>query len=108
VELRSAVVVVTGASSGIGRATATRFARQGSDVVVSARRRDRLDELAGEIRSLGRRALVVECDVGEWPQVRSLAEATMNEFGRADVLVNNAGVLGAARSIGSRSRMPSV
>jgi len=94
VKLDGAIVVVTGASSGIGRATAIEFARQGSDVVVAARRRERLDDLAGEVRALGRRALVLECDVGDWAQVRSLAEATAAEFGRADVLVNNAGVPG--------------
>lgn len=93
-EVRDAVVVVTGASSGIGRATALEFARNGSDVVVAARRRHRLEEVANDVRALGRRALVVECDVAEWPRVEGLAEATRGRFGRADVLVNNAGIPG--------------
>jgi uncharacterized protein len=94
VELPGTVVVVTGASSGIGRATALEFARHGSDVVVAARRKDRLDALAEAIRSLGRRALPFPCDVGDWSQLQSLAEATKAELGWADVLVNNAGIPG--------------
>jgi short-subunit dehydrogenase len=94
VELRHAIAVITGASSGIGRATAIEFARHGTHVVVAARRVEKLEELATEIRALGRRALVVGCDVAEWPQVQALAERTKAEFGRADVLVNNAGVPG--------------
>jgi short-subunit dehydrogenase len=96
-ELRGAVAVVTGASAGIGRATALALAREGADVVVSARRRDMLEDLAGEIGRLGRRALVVPCDVGERDHVDALARATRGEFGRVDVLVNNAGIPGGGR-----------
>jgi short-subunit dehydrogenase len=94
VELPGAAVVVTGASAGIGRATALAFAAKGSDVVLAARREHRLEEVAAEIRSHGRRALVVACDVSEWDQVVALATRTVEEFGRCDVLVNNAGIPG--------------
>ena len=93
-ELPGAVVVVTGASAGIGRATALAFARKGSNVVVAARREHLLEELSAEIRSHGRRAVVVTCDVTEWKQVLALAARTVEEFGRCDVLVNNAGIPG--------------
>lgn len=94
-DLRDAVVVVTGASAGIGRATALAFAREGSRVVVSARRQDRLRELSEEIRRHGRQALAVECDVTEPAQVDRLRDRVRQEFGRCDVLVNNAGVPGS-------------
>jgi short-subunit dehydrogenase len=92
--LPDAVVVVTGASAGIGRATATAFARKGCNLVLAARREDLLDELGEEIRSFGRQALVVRCDVTEIDQVRELAARTEEAFGRCDVLVNNAGIPG--------------
>jgi short-subunit dehydrogenase len=94
VELTGAVVVVTGASAGIGRATALAFARKGSSVVLAARREHLLEEVADEIRAHGRRALVVRCDVSEWDQVLALASRTVDDFGRCDVLVNNAGIPG--------------
>jgi len=92
VELPGAVVVVTGASSGIGEATALRFARAGSRVVLAARRLDRLEALAERIRSRGGIALPVRCDVTEAPEVGALVERTLEAFGWCDVLVNNAGI----------------
>ena len=93
-DLRGAVVVVTGASSGIGEASALRFARSGSRVVLSARRLERLDALAGRIGSWGGRALAVRCDVTDDGDVAGLVERPLAELGRCDVLVNNAGIPG--------------
>ena len=90
-ELRGSVVVVTGASSGIGRATAMAFAHRGARVVVAARRIDRLNDVAGEIARAGGEALAVRCDVGRLSEIDELIRVTLERFGRIDVLVNNAG-----------------
>jgi short-subunit dehydrogenase len=92
--LRGAVVVVTGASAGIGRATALAFARSGSLLVLSARRRDLLEDLATEIERHGGRARPVPADVTSATDVAGLVEGTRAAYGRCDVLVNNAGVPG--------------
>jgi NAD(P)-dependent dehydrogenase (short-subunit alcohol dehydrogenase family) len=86
------VVVVTGGSKGLGRAMALGFAEAGADVVVASRKRDACEKVADEIRAVGRRALAVECHVGEWDQCATLVDVTAAEFGRLDVLVNNAGI----------------
>jgi 3-oxoacyl-[acyl-carrier protein] reductase len=83
--------VVTGASSGIGRAVAERFAADGADVVVCSREQDNVDPVAEGIREDGGSALAVECDVTDRDAVDALVEATVEEFGGLDVLVNNAG-----------------
>lgn len=90
-ELLGSVVVVTGASSGIGRATAMAFARQGARVVVAARRIERLNDVAEAITRAGGVALAVRCDVGQLTDIDELVRVTMERFGRIDVLVNNAG-----------------
>lgn len=92
--LQGAVAVVTGASSGIGRSTALAFAGAGADVVLSARRRDRLEDVATLVAQRGRRAEVVPCDVTDRAQVEELQRRTDESFGRCDVLVNNAGIPG--------------
>lgn len=84
--------VVTGASSGLGVVFAHALAGAGASVVVSARRLDRLEELAAEIESTGARALPVACDVTREADVDALAAASSSRFGRVDVLVANAGV----------------
>ncbi|HEX2174098.1 MAG TPA: SDR family oxidoreductase [Dehalococcoidia bacterium] len=86
------VVVVTGASSGIGRATALAFARERATVVLAARRAQALAEVAGQCDSLGGRALVVPTDVTEPLAVEDLARRAVESFGRIDVWVNNAAV----------------
>jgi uncharacterized protein len=93
-ELRGAVVVVTGASAGLGRATALAFARKGSNLVLAARREHLLQSLAGEIRTHDRQAIAVRCDVSDPEQVQGLRERTEEAFGRCDVLINNAGIPG--------------
>lgn len=90
-------MVVTGASSGFGELAALRFARAGSSVVLAARRIERLETLADRIRSGGGRASVVGCDVADVGQLQHLRDRVASEFGRCDVLVNNAGIRGGGR-----------
>ena len=86
------VVVVTGASSGIGRATALRFARKGARVVLASRREEALNEVAELCQTIGADALVVPTDVSDEAAVNALAAAALNRFGRIDVWVNCAGI----------------
>ena len=86
------VAVVTGASSGLGVAFARGLAEAGADVVLGARRADRLSETVAMVEGLGRRALAVPTDVASQPDCQALVDAAMAEFGRVDVLVNNAGI----------------
>ncbi|GAA1168122.1 SDR family oxidoreductase [Nesterenkonia sandarakina] len=91
-KIRDSVVVITGASSGIGRATALRFAKAGADLVLAARREPALQEVAAQCRKHGVRALVVPADVTDSEAVEALADAAVEAFGRIDVWVNNAAV----------------
>ncbi|HET6615322.1 MAG TPA: SDR family oxidoreductase [Dehalococcoidia bacterium] len=91
VRLEGATVIVTGASAGIGRETALAFARAGSNVVLAARRQDRLEALALQIERIGVQALVVPADVGRSEDVERMVRRAIERFGRIDVLVNNAG-----------------
>lgn len=91
-ELNGKVVVITGASSGFGKGAALKFASQGADLVLAARRKKLLKQVAEECEQRGVRAVTVECDVSEQSDVEALAEAALDEFGRFDVWVNNAGV----------------
>lgn len=84
-------VWITGASSGIGRALACAFAREGADVAVSARRRDRLAEVVAEIEALGARAHAFPCDVTDEDAVRDAVAAAADQFGKLEVAVANAG-----------------
>jgi NADP-dependent 3-hydroxy acid dehydrogenase YdfG len=91
--LSGAVALVTGASSGIGEATARRLAREGAAVAIAARRTDRLEALGGEIADAGGTALPIEADVTQREQAKAAVARTVEELGRLDVLVNNAGVM---------------
>jgi NAD(P)-dependent dehydrogenase (short-subunit alcohol dehydrogenase family) len=86
------VAVITGASKGLGRAMALGFAEAGADVVISSRKIAGCEQVAAEVRALGRRALAVACHVGRWDDCTQLVDRAVAEFGRIDVLVNNAGI----------------
>jgi NAD(P)-dependent dehydrogenase (short-subunit alcohol dehydrogenase family) len=86
------VVIVTGGSKGLGREMVLGFAEAGADVVVASRKLGQCEAVAQEVREMGRRALAVSCHVGDWEQCEALVDVTVAEFGRIDVLVNNAGI----------------
>lgn len=92
--MSASVVLITGALTGIGRATAIAFARQGANVVVSGRRDEAGHALAAELRCLGAQAEFQRADVRIEADVRSLIEATVKRFGRLDIAINNAGTEG--------------
>jgi len=87
------VVIITGASSGMGDAAARHLAGLGASVVVAARRQERIDQLVVDIAHTGGKALAVATDVTRREDLQRLADATVERFGRIDVLVNNAGVM---------------
>ncbi|TRW86307.1 SDR family NAD(P)-dependent oxidoreductase [Mycolicibacterium sp. 018/SC-01/001] len=91
--LTDSVALVTGASSGIGEATALGLAAQGATVALLARRRDRLDDLSARIEADGGRALVVQADVSDQRQALDAVESVVAQAGRLDVVVNNAGLM---------------
>jgi short-subunit dehydrogenase len=93
-DLRGAIVVVTGASSGFGEQTAKLLWKEGATVVLAARRLERLESLAGQIEDKGGRALAVRCDVTQVGDLEELRERVDEAFGRCDVLINNAGIPG--------------
>jgi NADP-dependent 3-hydroxy acid dehydrogenase YdfG len=87
------IIVITGASSGLGEAAARHLAGQGAKVVLGARRAERIEALAEEIRTAGGEALPVATDVTDRAQVANLIDTAVRDFGRVDVLVNNAGIM---------------
>jgi NADP-dependent 3-hydroxy acid dehydrogenase YdfG len=92
-QLDGTVALVTGASSGIGEATARELARLGASVALAARRKDRLDSLAKEIEAEGGRAVAIEADITQRDQAVDAVGRTVSELGRLDTLINNAGVM---------------
>jgi NADP-dependent 3-hydroxy acid dehydrogenase YdfG len=99
--LGGTVALVTGASSGIGAATAEALAARGAAVALAARRKDRLDTLAASIRDQGGTALVLESDVTSEQQATDAVERTVAELGRLDTLINNAGVMLLGPAVGA-------
>src|SRR5215469_3962124 len=99
--LDSTVALVTGASSGIGEATALALADQGASVAIAARREDRLNTLAGQIRDKGGTVLVLPLDITDQEQATAAVERTVSELGRLDTLINNAGVMLLGPAVGA-------
>ena len=91
-DLTGKVAVVTGGSRGLGREMVLAFAQRGADVVVASRKIENCETVADEVRGLGRRALAVAYHAASWADADRLADAAYGEFGRVDVLVNNAGM----------------
>jgi NAD(P)-dependent dehydrogenase (short-subunit alcohol dehydrogenase family) len=88
--LENKVTLITGASRGIGRATAVAFARAGSDIILTSRKVEDLEKAAAEIRGEGRRALVINAHLGKMEDVRKVADTAKAAFGKVDILINNA------------------
>jgi meso-butanediol dehydrogenase / (S,S)-butanediol dehydrogenase / diacetyl reductase len=92
-KLSNKVAIITGATSGIGRATALLFAEEGADVVVTGRRAELGERVVEEIRQMGRRGLFVQADHRQADDCSRVVEQTLSEFGRVDILFNNAGIV---------------
>jgi NAD(P)-dependent dehydrogenase (short-subunit alcohol dehydrogenase family) len=101
-DMTDKVVVVTGGSRGLGKSMVEAFARRGADVVITSRKAPACEMLADQVaEETGRRALGIACHVGYWDQCDELFETVYREFGRCDVLVNNAGMSPLYESLGS-------
>lgn len=94
-QLEDKVVIISGASSGIGLATAKLFASEGAKLVVTARRKDKLNELVSYIRTIGGEVVAVPGDVSDESHAKRLVDTALKEYGALDVAFNNAGILGA-------------
>lgn len=92
--MESQVIIITGASSGIGAAVARRLAREGARMVLAARRVDRLEQVAADVKKVGGQALILPTDVTRQEQVEQMLQACLKRWGRVDVLFNNAGMGG--------------
>jgi NAD(P)-dependent dehydrogenase (short-subunit alcohol dehydrogenase family) len=98
-DFKGKTVLVTGGSRGLGKAMVMAFAERGADVVVASRKLDACEAVAAEVRTLGRRALPIAAHVGKWDALEGLVEAAYGEFGKVDVLINNAGLSPLAPSL---------
>lgn len=102
--IQGKVIVITGASSGLGEASARLLCAQGAKVVLGARRLDRIQALADELNANGAQALAVQTDVTQCHQVKALVDAAIQAHGRIDVMINNAGLMPHSPWNASRSR----
>ena len=89
-DLTGKVALITGGSRGLGRAMALGFAAAGADLIIASRKLDACEAVAEEVRALGRRAMAIACHVGHWDDLQRLTDAAYAEFGKVDILVNNA------------------
>lgn len=87
------VIVITGASSGLGEATAKLLSSRGATLILAARREDRIQFLADELKKTNSKVLAIKTDVSQFAQVQHLVDTAVNEFGQVDVIINNAGVM---------------
>jgi 3-oxoacyl-[acyl-carrier protein] reductase len=94
VRLQDKIAIITGSGRGIGKAIALGFAEEGANLVITARTKEEIEATAEEVKSKGKIALAIPCDVTEEDQVRSMVKETLDTFGRIDILVNNAGMAG--------------
>lgn len=92
VNLKNKVAIITGATSGIGRRTAVMFAQNGASVVVNGTNEERGQQVVEEIKVIGGRAIFVKANVGDVKEAEAMAEKTVEEFGKIDILINNAGI----------------
>ena len=90
-DFKNKTVLITGASSGIGKQSAIEFAKLGASVILIARRKEKLDELANELKKFNVQTLALQCDVSDKEQVKRMSKTVLEKFGSIDVLVNNAG-----------------
>jgi len=88
--LNEKAIIVTGGGTGLGKSMATRFAELGANLVITSRRQEVIDKTAEELRELGGKVLAIACDVREPEQVNNMVDQTVNEFGKIDILLNNA------------------
>jgi len=98
-DMTGKVALVTGGSRGLGRQMVLGFAEAGADVIIASRKLDACEAVAREVTASGRKALAVACHVGEWDDLQRLTDRAYSEFGRVDVLVNNAGMSPLAPSV---------
>ena len=98
-DLTGRVAVVTGSTRGIGRAILEGLSRAGASVVVSSRKQDRCDAVAAQIRAAGGKAVGIACHIGDWDAIPDFVAAVVNQYGRIDVLFNNAGINPPVRDI---------
>ncbi len=86
------VALITGGSRGLGKEMALALAERGADIIVTSRKKEACDEVAGQIEKLGRKALAYGCHVGHWDEIEGLVDAAYQKFGKVDILINNAGM----------------
>ena len=91
-DFRGLVAVVTGGSRGLGKEMALAMAERGADIVITSRKADACEEVARDIKAMGRQSMAYGCHVGHWDEVQAMIDAVYERFGKIDILINNAGM----------------